>query len=121
MPYCRRCGTEYVEGTTQCEDCRVTLLPGSPPESPPGVHEFDEPVDVKLVAIRTFSGAMAPLAPLAKSLLETQGIPCIIPGETSAGLLPVLGVPLLVREGDAERADEVLRGYFDSPGPIPVP
>jgi hypothetical protein len=34
MPYCAKCLIEYVEGTTQCEDCWAFLLPGSPPEAP---------------------------------------------------------------------------------------
>ena len=43
MPYCAKCLVEYVEGTTQCEDCGASLLPGSPPGTPP-------PVDLRKAA-----------------------------------------------------------------------
>ncbi len=116
MPYCPECFTEYVEGAVECTDCRVPLQPGLPPA--PSSAELP---DVKLVRVRTFSGPTALLdADLAKNLLQTQGIPCILPGETSVELLPVLGIPLLVRERDAGRAARVLKDFFDSPGPVPA-
>jgi hypothetical protein len=37
-----------------------------------------------------------------------------VSGEFSAELLPVLDVPLLVREEDAERAARILRDYFEA-------
>jgi hypothetical protein len=51
--------------------------------------------------------------------LETAGIPCVLPGETSAELLPVLDVPLLVREEDAQRAGELLKSYLDAAEGLP--
>ncbi len=77
--------------------------------------------DESLVRIRTFSGPTALLdAELARNLLETQGIPCVLPGEDSAEAFPVFDVPLLVRESDRERAAMLLKSYLDSPGPVPA-
>jgi hypothetical protein len=113
MPYCPRCFVEYVEGTARCEDCGADLVSGSPPEAPR--VELAETKDVKLVSVRVFTGATALLdADVARSILRSQGIPCVLPGETSVELLPVLDIPLLVREGDAERAARVLEEYLDT-------
>ncbi len=121
MPYCPECMSEYVEGTSECEDCRVPLLPGSPPESAVREAKNEDLGDSKLVCVRRFSGGTAQLdADVARSLLQKQGIPCVLAGEVSAELLPVLDVPLLVREEDSERAAQVLSSYFDAQGPIPV-
>jgi Putative prokaryotic signal transducing protein len=141
MPYCPRCLTEYVEGTNECEDCSADLLPGPPPEMEDeaepgsstskafggwfrslvgaGEQEEDEGPPVKTVRIRVFSGATASLdAAVARKLLRARGIPSILGGETSAEMLPVLDVSLLVREEDVDRATAILRNYFDKSGPI---
>jgi hypothetical protein len=111
MPYCPNCFIEYVEGTDQCEDCGANLLPGSPPENPAPIETLD-PGDVKLVPVRVFAGGTAQMnADLARNILQSQGIPCILQGETSAEMLPGLDVPVLVREQDAARADRILRDY----------
>jgi hypothetical protein len=122
MPYCPNCLTEYVEATTQCEDCGTALQPGSPPPLPEVAEETEDSADVTLVRIRTFSGPTAQLdADLARNLLRTQGIFCTLPGEMAAEALPgVCEVHLLVRKEDAEKAVEFLTGYLDTPGPIPV-
>lgn len=138
MPFCPKCLTEYVEGTTTCEDCGTSLLPGSPPEiedeaesgggtskesagwfrSLMGAGPEDEGPPVKTVRIRVFSGATASLdANLARNLLRARGIRSILGGETSAELLPVLEVSLLVREEDADTAIGILHDYFDCTGP----
>lgn len=118
MPYCPNCLTEYVEGTTTCEDCGAALAPGEPPEPTP-----ETPVtphssgtgESKLVTVRIFTGATALLdADVARNILQAQGIPALVPGETSAELLPVLDVPLLVREEDAEQASRILHDYLES-------
>ncbi len=143
MPYCPKCLTEYVEGAGKCDDCRIELVPGSPPamedEAEPGSgtskafggwfrslvgagdQEEDEGPPVTTVTIRVFSGHTASLdAGLARKLLHARGIPSILGGGTSAEMLPFLEVSLLVREEDADRAADILRNYFDKPGPIPV-
>ena len=114
MAYCPQCFVEYVEGTVQCEDCGTTLLPGTPPEAPPGVDLQNEK-DVKLVSLRSFSGATAQLdADIARNILQVQGIPCALSGEGAADPFPVTEVHLLVREEDAVRAEHFLKDYLDS-------
>jgi Putative prokaryotic signal transducing protein len=114
MAYCPDCLTEYVEGTRQCQDCGAQLIPGSPPETPPQFPS-DRPDHSKLVPVRVFTGPTAVLdAEVARNILETQGIPSLVPGQTSLELLPVLDVSLLVREDDAERAAALLRDYLDT-------
>jgi hypothetical protein len=121
MPYCPQCKTEYVAGTTQCEDCGVPLQAGMPTEQAADAEELELPRDVKLVTVRTFTGSTALLdAELARNILKAQNIPSIVSGESSVEVLPVLDVPLLVREEDAQRAAEMLRSYLDSPGPVPM-
>jgi hypothetical protein len=116
MPYCPECLTEYQEGVTECVDCGALLRPGAPPVKPQRL----EGRKGKLVRLRTFSGATAQLdADLARNILETEGIPCILAGENSAELLPVLDVPLLVLEEDADRAAEMLKSFLDSAEPLP--
>ncbi len=118
MPYCPKCVTEYVEGTTQCDDCGEALRPGSPPAERPGEQQQLEP-EAKLVRVRTFSGSTALLdAELARNVLQTQGIPCILAGEEAAVAFPVFDIPLFVREEDAERAARLLQDYLESPGTI---
>ncbi len=118
MPYCPNCLTEYVPGTANCEDCGTALAPGSPPEEPPGTAPQIEVAGAdnsKLVVVRVFSGVKAVLdADVARNILESQGIPSLVSGETSVELLPVLDVPLLVRVGDADRAAAILHDYLDS-------
>jgi hypothetical protein len=124
MPYCPNCLTEYVEGTVTCEDCGAQLVPGSPPETPPGTSPQTQSAgsgDSKLVTVRVFTGPTALLdADVARNILQSQGIPSLVPGETSAELLPVLDVSLLVREEDAEQAARILQEYLDSEAVSPA-
>jgi hypothetical protein len=117
MPYCAKCLIEYVDGTTQCEDCGATLLPGSPPASPPRL-EIPHEKDVRLVPARVFTGGSARMdSELARNILQTQGIPSTIAGEGLSDPLPVTEVHLLVREEDAARAERVLQEYLDTEVP----
>jgi len=114
MPFCDKCLIEYVEGTTQCEDCGAALQTGSPPEALPPIDLAREK-DVKLVPVRVFTGGTAQMeADLAQNLLRSQGIPSLPAGEGAAEILPVLGVQLLVREEDLEKATRVLEDYLDT-------
>jgi hypothetical protein len=67
--YCPECRVEYREGATQCSDCQVPLLAGTPPPPP----KSDSDPDLKLVVILETDDPFA-LA-LAKEALEEAGIP----------------------------------------------
>lgn len=65
--------------------------------------------------IRVFTGPMAVMhADLARNLLETEGIPCVLPGQYSAEMLPGEPIHVLVHERDAARASELLDAYFSA-------
>ena len=122
MPYCPNCLTEYVEGASTCGDCGTQLAPGSPPQPSPGARSAGSG-DSKLVTVRVFTGDFPGRAlldaDLARNILQSQGIPALVPCEISARLLPVFDVPLLVREEDAERAASILRDYLDTEAASP--
>lgn len=111
MPYCAKCLIEYVDGTTQCEDCGAFLFPGSPPAAPPRL-EIPHERDVKLVTARIFRTPMD--AELALNILQTQGIPSTMSGEGLSDPFPFTEAHLLVREEDAARAERILQDYFDA-------
>ncbi len=120
MPYCPRCLVEYVEGTTSCEDCGAALEVGTPPAAPSRIALLREK-DVKLVPVRVFTGGTAQMdADVARNILQTQGIPSLPSGEGGAEILPVLDVPLLVREEDLEKAARVLEEFLDIEAPTGV-
>lgn len=110
MPYCPKCLIEYVEDTTQCEDCGAFLLSGSPPANSPRV-ELAHDKDSKLVPVRVFAGDSDMGAEVARGVLESQGIPCVISGEVAGDPFPVGEIQLIVREQDLARAERILRDY----------
>jgi Putative prokaryotic signal transducing protein len=115
MAYCPQCMTEYMEGSPECIDCHVALQPGPPPSKPPAPELLRE---AKLVRVHVFSGGTAVMqAELARSWLESEGIPCVVSGESSVAMLPVLDVPLFVSREDEEKARRILREYLESEPP----
>ena len=119
MPYCAKCLIEYVEGTGQCEDCGAFLLPGSPPAAPPRPEIANEK-DVKLVAVRIFTGDSGMGAEVARGVLESQGIPCALSGDVAGSVpLSLIGIRLLVREEDVAHAEGILKEYLDTEVPLP--
>jgi putative signal transducing protein len=109
MRHCPRCGAEYEDSAEECMDCHLALRPGAPPK-PSQKHEGVR--DVELVTARIFGGGTAAAdAELAKSLLESEGIPSVLAGANAARMYPVLEVRLLVREDDLERAAQVFEEY----------
>src|SRR5207302_7995242 len=69
-----------VDGAVECPDCRQALQPGLASEQVP----HSKGSGVKLVRLRTFSGRTAQLdANVARNILETQDIPCVVAGSRS--------------------------------------
>jgi hypothetical protein len=110
MATCRRCGTA-VDEDGRCPECDDPRWSGSEDDA-------QELVSV----MRTADGN---LLPVVKSVLEAAGIPFVVQGDASMGMIPlgpfgggmfrdVLGASVLVPRGRAEEASELLR-TFDPP------
>ena len=72
--YCPECRVEYREGFTECADCHIPLLAGSPPIEP---DPFDPALDLVVVLETDDAVQLA----LAKGLIEDAGIPFYILGQ----------------------------------------
>ena len=77
--FCPECRAEYREGVTTCPDCGVTLIPELPAVS--------ELTDEDLVAVLD-TGDVS-ILPVVKSVLRAAGIPYLVQGDESMGVLPV--------------------------------
>ncbi|MGA2273183.1 MAG: DUF2007 domain-containing protein [Bryobacteraceae bacterium] len=73
--YCPQCQVEYRDGFTECSDCHVPLLAGTPPEEP--ASRFDPTLDLVVVLETNDRVQLA----MAKGLLEDAGIPFFILGQ----------------------------------------
>lgn len=108
---CPNCKCEYREGFSHCADCKIPLVE----EVQQGQ---DEVVIIKPGKLYTvFSSMDLGLIAIAKSLLESSGIPYFAKGEALQGLFgagnigfnPITGpVQIQVREGDVLDAKRLL-------------
>jgi len=80
--FCPECRSEYREGTTRCADCDVALVAELPPE-PQGMPDME--------LVQVFETTDVNLLPVVKSVLEAAGIPYMLEGEGSFGMLPLSG------------------------------
>jgi hypothetical protein len=76
--YCPQCGCEYRDGFSECSDCRVPLLAGTPPP------KTGDPTLGLVVVLETNDRIQLALV---QGLLEAEGIPFFILGEI-ATLVP---------------------------------
>ena len=72
--YCPQCRVEYREGFTECADCGVALLAGTPPPEP---DSFDPKLDLVVVLESDDPIQIA----LVKGLLENAEIPYFVLGQ----------------------------------------
>lgn len=101
--YCPNCRAEYVDGITECTECRIPLVEELPEET-----ELKYlPAYVKVLV--TFNSADLVVI---KSLLESAGLDYYIEGENFhyLGIPPAQAVKLVVREDQVETAKELLSG-----------
>jgi len=70
--YCPQCGVEYRDGFTECSDCQVPLLAGTPAPEP--ASSFDPALGL-VVVLETSD--LIQLA-MVKGLLEDAGIPFFV-------------------------------------------
>jgi putative signal transducing protein/zinc ribbon protein len=122
MAHCPKCGVENAEEATVCSVCGAALPTRRPPDGVTANKQDPEPerASGETSCIRIFRGPTAQMeADLAKNVLEQEGIPCALPGEEMAAVLPGVDVvQLLVRQEDAEEATEILKDFFDLPQPL---
>ena len=83
--YCPQCQDEYRDGFTECSDCHVPLLAGTPPEEP--VDKFDPTLDLVVVLETNDPIQLA----MAKGFLEDGGIPFFILGQIATLVTDVDG------------------------------
>ena len=67
--YCPECRCEYREGSSECSDCHVPLLAGTPP--PPPESSSDPALSLVVILETNDPFALA----LAKGMLQEAGIP----------------------------------------------
>ena len=80
--HCPRCGCEYRDGFSECADCRVPLLAGTPPQ------KTADPALGLVVVLETNDGFQLALV---KGLLEEAGIPFFILGQITTLVTDVDG------------------------------
>lgn len=105
MPYCPECGYEFVDGTSSCPDCGVSLTETPPEEAPPG----------HWVVVRRVSQKGE--GRIIRNLLVENGIPAVVE-DVSFDMIPgsnedLVRIRVMVREEDLEAARSLLA---DPPG-----
>jgi hypothetical protein len=83
--YCPQCGVAYRDGFTECSDCRIALVAGTPPPEP--VSKFDPQIGL-VVVMETNDGIHLAMA---KGLLEDAGIPFFVLGQITTLVTDVDG------------------------------
>lgn len=112
--FCWVCGAEFVAEIRRCPLCDAPLVAAAPPDEPEAFA--DEPI---VTAIEVWSPVEAEIV---CALLRGHGIPCILKAENQYAVEatytigPLARRRVLVREGDAVRAREILEA-----APLPDP
>ena len=105
--FCPKCKAEYREGFFRCTDCDIDLVLELPPEPELPVERVEY---IDFIKIKSYPNRHE--AELAKGFLSINGIDAVVSGDDYGGIQPGLsfsiGVQLLVKEEDVEKAKEIL-------------
>ncbi len=93
--FCPQCRTEYRPGIARCPECGVDLV-----EQLPQGHDEAEWVEFVPVLESTDETRLE----VARSLLDAEGIPCLVQAEEGQAVIPAGPVRLCVRPEDEEAA-----------------
>ncbi len=107
MPFCPGCRTEYSEGVSRCGECDLELVAALP-----RADDESNRKGLQLVELASFTTASE--ADMIQELLEGNGIPTVIRGDTdpigaTSGAEPAT---LLVEHQDLARAREIYEAFF---------
>ncbi len=108
--FCPQCKTEYRPGFTRCADCGAELVERLPEkvEQTNDKEPVMEPDNTRLIPIlQTMDQADVVSIRL---ILDSESIEYYLQGDALSGFRNVDPVVLLVREDDAERVRELLKG-----------
>jgi len=105
MPFCPKCGAEFVQGIALCSDCGVELVDTPPVSQEPGKPE--------LTLVEVWRASHELEAQMVRGLLESHGIDCALKGEAvrlthSIAVDGLAEVRILVRPEDVQRAKRIL-------------
>jgi hypothetical protein len=108
--FCPECGAEYREGFRECSDCHVFLVDEEDLSS-------DREVPRRNLELVTLLELEDPIQlSLVRSLLESEGIPCLLKGESvhTLGGVGIMGrrkTRLQVASEDLQKAKELVEGF----------
>ena len=111
--FCPECGAEYREGFRECSDCHVLLVNEDPAGSNIGVPGRD----LELVTLLELEDPIQ--LSLVRSLLESEGILCLIKGESAhtlggAGIMGRRKARLQVSSEDLQKAKELVESFHST-------
>ena len=105
---CPKCGAEYREGFTHCNDCDLDLIEPVP---------ADPPVDL----VSVYATGNPAIIPIVDSVLRDAGIEFMTTGSAVQALQGAIGSPYVVpvefwvREDQEAAAREILAGIENAP------
>lgn len=109
--FCPKCRSEYVEGISECDDCRVPLV-AELPEEAEDEYEYEHFVSVKTYFTRSE-------ADFDQSVLAGNGIESFVASDDAGGIRPELaffrGVKLMIHAKDLERVEQIFDDLKNAP------
>lgn len=109
--YCPRCKKEYVEGITECEECKMPLVANS---NEKGVEDNTEITAIKPVKLTSVANEIE--AKMLLSYLESYGISCYKKDANIGGYMniymgySIFGEDIYVDKEDYDIAVDLLKG-----------